>query len=40
MADKMPGKSLRKPEKSVKERRADKRAKTNENSTAVRKRKR
>lgn len=40
MADKSPGKSLRKPTLSMKERRAAKRAKVMESTTMVRKRKR
>jgi hypothetical protein len=39
MADKSPGKSLRKPELSIKERRAAKRAKVIESATIVRKHK-
>jgi len=40
MADKSPGKSLRKPTLSIKERRAAKRAKDMETAPTVRKRKR
>jgi hypothetical protein len=40
MADKFPGKSLRKPTLSIKERRAAKRAKAVESTPIVRKRKR
>jgi hypothetical protein len=40
MADKSPGKSLRKPAQSIKERRAAKRAKGIESTPTVRKRKR
>ena len=40
MADKMPGKSLRKPAQSIKERRAAKRAKDIESTPIARKRKR
>ena len=40
MADKSPGKSLRKPALSIKERRATKRAKAVESTSIVRKRKR
>ena len=40
MADKSPGKSLRKPTLSIKERRAAKRAKVMESAPNVRKRKR
>jgi hypothetical protein len=40
MADKSPGKSLRKPSLSIKERRAAKRAKVMESAPIVRKRKR
>lgn len=40
MADKSPGKSLRRPAMSIKERRAAKRAKTIESTPLARKRKR
>jgi hypothetical protein len=40
MADKLPGKTLRKPTLSIKERRAAKRAKTIESTPIARKRKR
>jgi hypothetical protein len=40
MADRPPGKTLRKPAQSIKERRAAKRAKVMESAPAVRKRKR
>lgn len=40
MADKSPGKNLRKPALSIKERRAAKRAKAVESASVVRKRKR
>lgn len=40
MADKMPGKTLRKPERSVKEKRAERRAKLHDVAGSTRKRKR
>jgi len=40
MADRSPGKTLRKPAQSIKERRAAKRAKVMESAPTVRKRKR
>ncbi|WP_269456354.1 hypothetical protein [Rhodococcus qingshengii] len=40
MADKAPGKNMKKPAQSIKERRAEKRAKTVESSEFIRKRKR
>ncbi|MGC0362538.1 hypothetical protein ABH922_000522 [Rhodococcus sp. 27YEA15] len=40
MADKAPGKTMKKPAQSIKERRAEKRAKVSDSSELIRKRKR